>query len=202
MLPRRLTLPPRPPAKLNPSLSHSCKLFCAPQKVNSRQINNFRSLLAKHTGWGGYIRIHPIPLLPPSQAPPSASIPSALNQLRILPVATGGTQHSFSPCSSDPTVQAQVSSLQSLAASSASTCALFQPPVLYFQQLAASFSKTPGVGSVRLPISSARSLRPLHLCVILWTFSDLPRHCAALFRLSTGDCRLPRHNAKIHSTPL
>jgi hypothetical protein len=53
MLPRRLTLPPRPPAKLNPSLSHSCELFCAPQKVNARQINNFRTLLAKHTGWGG-----------------------------------------------------------------------------------------------------------------------------------------------------
>ena len=52
MLPRRLTIPPRPPAKLNPSLSHSCELFFAPQKVNARQINNFRTLLAKHTGWG------------------------------------------------------------------------------------------------------------------------------------------------------
>ena len=27
MLPRQLTLPPHPPAKLNPSLSHSCSLF-------------------------------------------------------------------------------------------------------------------------------------------------------------------------------
>src|SRR4029077_8354744 len=40
----------------------------------------------------------------------------------------------------------QVSNFQSLAASLASLCSLFRAPVLYFQQLAASFPKTPGVG--------------------------------------------------------
>ena len=52
MLPRQLTLPLHPPAKLNPSPSHSCKLLCAPKKVNSRQISNFQPLFAKHPGWG------------------------------------------------------------------------------------------------------------------------------------------------------
>ena len=52
MLPRQLTLPPHPPAKLTPSLSHSCKLLCAPQKANSLQISNFQTLFAKHPGWG------------------------------------------------------------------------------------------------------------------------------------------------------
>ena len=89
MLPRRLTLPPHPPAKLNPSPSHSYKLLCAPKRVNSLQISNFQTLFAKHPGWG-HIRIHPISFAPAiAHAPRSASIPSALNQLRILPVATG-----------------------------------------------------------------------------------------------------------------
>src|SRR5216684_342726 len=52
MLPRQLTLPLHPPAKLNPSPSHSCKLLCAPQKVNSRQISSLQPLFAKHPGWG------------------------------------------------------------------------------------------------------------------------------------------------------
>src|ERR1700674_73169 len=56
MLPRQLTLPPHPPAKLNPSLSHSCKLFftllapsfegslegCFSPRVNYHQISNFQ----------------------------------------------------------------------------------------------------------------------------------------------------------------
>ena len=52
MLPRQLTLPPHPPAKLTPSLSYSCGLLCAPPKVNSHQISNFQPLFAKHPGWG------------------------------------------------------------------------------------------------------------------------------------------------------
>jgi len=88
MLPRRLTLPLLPPAELNPSPSHSCKLFCAPKIVNSCKISNFQTLFAKYPG-GLCIRITRHLLLPPSHAPRSASIPSALNQLRILPVATG-----------------------------------------------------------------------------------------------------------------
>jgi hypothetical protein len=88
MLPRRLTLPPHPPAKLTPSLSHSCSLLRAPQKVNSHHINSLQPLL-QNTRVGGtseYIRSL---VLPPSRAPRSASIPCALSQLRILPIATG-----------------------------------------------------------------------------------------------------------------
>ncbi len=59
MLLRQLILPPRPPAKLTPSPSHSCRLLCASKKVNSRQISNFQPLFAKHPGWG-YLRIYAI----------------------------------------------------------------------------------------------------------------------------------------------
>src|SRR5216684_405217 len=52
ILPRQLTPPPRPPAKLTPSLSCSYSLLCAPKKVNAHQINNFQPLFAKHPGWG------------------------------------------------------------------------------------------------------------------------------------------------------
>jgi len=92
MLPRRLTLPPHAPAELNPSPSHSCELFCAPKKVNPYQISNFQTLFAKHRG-GCNFAFTPSVLFPPSHAPRSASIPSALNQLRILPVATGVYPH-------------------------------------------------------------------------------------------------------------
>src|SRR5713101_275267 len=52
MLPRQLTPPPHPPAKLTPSLSCSYSLLCAPKKVNSHQIDNFQPLFAKHPGVG------------------------------------------------------------------------------------------------------------------------------------------------------
>src|SRR4029077_15108338 len=55
MLPRQLTLPPQPHAELTPLLSYSCKLFCAPEKVNSRKISKFRTLPPKPPGW----RVHP-----------------------------------------------------------------------------------------------------------------------------------------------
>jgi hypothetical protein len=64
MLPRQLTLPPRPPAKLNPSPSHSCKLSCAPKRVNFHQISNFQTLFAKHPGWGIQRPPHSISLVP------------------------------------------------------------------------------------------------------------------------------------------
>ena len=61
MLPRQPTPTLHSPAKLNPSLSHSCGLFCAPKKVNSHQISNFQTLFAKHPGWR-YIRFKlPVP---------------------------------------------------------------------------------------------------------------------------------------------
>src|SRR6266849_11067811 len=52
MLPRQLTPPPHPPAKLTPSLSCSYSLLCAPKKINSHQIDNFQPLFAKHPGVG------------------------------------------------------------------------------------------------------------------------------------------------------
>jgi len=63
VLPRRLTPTSRPPAKLNPSPSHSYKLFCALKGVNSLQISNFQTLFAKYPGWGVHPR-HPISFVP------------------------------------------------------------------------------------------------------------------------------------------
>ncbi len=99
--------------------------------------------------------------------------------------------------------ESQVIRFQSLAASLVSLSSLFQPPVLYFQQLAASFPRTPGVGGARLPISSARSLRPLRLCRCLFAlFPFAPCAAPVSLRPPTADCRLPLHNAKIHPTLL
>src|SRR5229473_1548775 len=89
MLPRQLTLPPCLLAKLNPSPSHSCSLFVLFSALPSFRINHLQPLFEKHPGGGGTSTSIRSLLLPPSHAPRSASIPSALNQLRILPVATG-----------------------------------------------------------------------------------------------------------------
>jgi hypothetical protein len=53
-----------------------------------------RGSAEKHRGEGGWISSGPPT---PSYAPRSDSIPSALNQLRILPVATGVYYHFFAP---------------------------------------------------------------------------------------------------------
>src|SRR4029077_1411573 len=117
MLPRQLTLPPKPPAELNPSPSHSCKLFCASEKVNSRKISNFRTLSPKHPGWGVHPH-HPVHL-----APAIACATQRLYPLRPQPVAHTSRRHSgvlspsFSLRSSDSSVRPQVSSPQALAAS-------------------------------------------------------------------------------------
>ena len=88
MLPRQLTLPPHPPARLTPSPSYSCSLFALPKQ--STPIKSIAcSLFRKTPGWGGTSAFIRSLLFPPSHAPRSASIPSALSQLRILPVATG-----------------------------------------------------------------------------------------------------------------
>jgi hypothetical protein len=59
MLPRQLTLPPHPPAKLNPSPSHSCSLFFTLSLEGALftalpffRINHLQPLFAKHPGWG------------------------------------------------------------------------------------------------------------------------------------------------------
>jgi len=91
MLPRRLTLPPHPPAKLNPSPSHSYKLLCAPKRVNSLQISNFQTLFAKHPGWV-HIRIHPI-----SFAPAIACATQRLYPFRPQPVAHTSRRHGGVP---------------------------------------------------------------------------------------------------------
>ena len=56
MLPRQLTLPPHPPAKLTPSLSHSCSLFSLFFAHPSFRIRNLQPLFPKHPGWG-YLRV-------------------------------------------------------------------------------------------------------------------------------------------------
>src|SRR5229473_6283232 len=52
MLPRRLTPPSHPPAKLTPSLSYSCSLFALFSALPSFTINHLQPLFAKHPGWG------------------------------------------------------------------------------------------------------------------------------------------------------
>ena len=52
MLPRQLTLPPHPLAKLNPSLSHSCSLLAPFPALPCFRINHLQPLFAKHPGWG------------------------------------------------------------------------------------------------------------------------------------------------------
>ena len=52
MLPRRLTLPSHPPAKLTPSRSHSCSLFALFSALPPFRINHLQPLFAKHPGWG------------------------------------------------------------------------------------------------------------------------------------------------------
>ena len=80
MLPRKLTLRHHIlvlaaslalPKKSTPIKSITCSLFC------------------KTPGWRGTFAFTRSPLLPQSHAPRGASIPSALNQLRILSVAMG-----------------------------------------------------------------------------------------------------------------
>src|SRR5258707_15110035 len=90
-------------------------------------------------------------LLSPLHAPRGPSIPSALSRLRILPVPTGVAvprQHPYSRlrrlCVSVSLWQIPCS--DKLTASLLSLCPLFRAPFLCFQELAASFCKTPGVG--------------------------------------------------------
>jgi hypothetical protein len=88
MLPRQLTLPPRLPAKLNPSPSHSCKIFCGPKRVNFHQISNFQTLFAKHPGRGAQRPPHPI-----SRVPAIACSTQRLYPPRPQPVAHTSRRH-------------------------------------------------------------------------------------------------------------
>jgi hypothetical protein len=53
MLPRQLTLPPHPPAKLTPSPSYSCSLFALFFALPSFRINYLQPLFAKYRGGVG-----------------------------------------------------------------------------------------------------------------------------------------------------
>jgi hypothetical protein len=52
MLPRQITLPQLLRSAVTPLLRYSCKLFVAPQKVNSFGIKQIQTLSAKHPGVG------------------------------------------------------------------------------------------------------------------------------------------------------
>jgi hypothetical protein len=93
---------------------------------------------------------------------------------------------------------------------------LFRASALCFQQLPASFCKIPG--GVGYPLAFSASLRNSALSAPLYPeprrvrypytrILGLPRSTnlpttPPTFRLSTVDCRLPSHNAKIHSNSL
>ncbi len=102
--------------------------------------------------------------LAPSYAPRDASIPFGLTRLRILPVTTGvWVPQLFSPLVYPERASAKDHS--SLATSPLfsptcglfiSLCALFSTAILYFQQFADSFAKTPGgVGGSSLAFKRA-----------------------------------------------
>lgn len=52
MLARQIILPLPCPNRLTPLLRYSCRLFVAPQNVNSFGINQIQTLSAKYRGWG------------------------------------------------------------------------------------------------------------------------------------------------------
>src|SRR5260370_15432079 len=105
-------------------------------------------------------------LLSPLHAPRGASIPSALSRLRILPVITGvyvPHQHPYSRLRrlSVSVSLWQIPRSQKLTPSLSSLCPLFRAPFLCFQELAASFCKTPGVGGGRCDLSRPLVTSPL-----------------------------------------
>jgi hypothetical protein len=110
------------------------------------------------------------PLPPPATHYP---VPSTLLCALCLPRASRGAPVSatsvlrFSPSSG--TQARQLSCLHRFAASLSSLCALFCIRFLYFQQLAASFHKTPGWGVPRFPFQPPTAHYPL-----LTTHSPLP----------------------------
>jgi|SRR5713226_6225427 len=89
MLSRRTLLERPLPSTLTPFPSCSCSLLGAPRKVNAFKISALQPLL-QNTRGGGIPTLLRRASLPPSYAPHGASIPCALNRLRILPVTTGG----------------------------------------------------------------------------------------------------------------
>ncbi len=79
-----------------------------------------------------------------------AAIPPIFNGFRTLSIATGVYTPPNVPFRTSPPLCSvprwQIPCSQKLAASLSSLCALFRAPFLCFQELAASFAKTPGVG--------------------------------------------------------
>src|SRR5260370_42404589 len=103
----------------------------------------------------------------PLHAPRGVSIPSALSRFHILPVTTGVYVPHQHPYSGLRRLRVSVSlwqipCSQKLAASLSSLCPLFRAPFLCFQELAASFCKTPGVGGSLQPFSAARHFATRH----------------------------------------
>jgi hypothetical protein len=94
---------------------------------------------------------------------------------------------------------------QRFAASLALLALFFGLAPFVFSNFQSLFGKYRGWGYPRLLRKPPRPLRlftqSLEGCVILLDFSDLPL-TPPTFRLSTVDCRLPSHNAKIHSNSL
>ena len=109
----------------------------------------------------------------------------------------------FSPSSGAQA--SQLFCLHRTGASLSSLCALFRTRFLYFQQLAASFQKTPGWGVTQAYLASdsptrtlfsASTQRPLRLCVILRSHfcslgGPVPDAHRVLRRLERPDCEAP-----------
>src|SRR6266446_1751120 len=93
--------------------------------------------------------------------------PQCAQSIAYTPVTTGVDvlhQHPYSGLRrlSVSVSRWQIPRSQKLTASLSSLCPLFRTPFLCFQQLAASFCKTPGVGGSLRPFSAARHFATRH----------------------------------------
>ena len=146
VLPRRLTPTSRPPAKLNPLPSHSCKLFCTLKEVNSHQISNFQTLFAKHPGWGVHPR-HPISFVPAVECATQRLYPLRPQQVAHTSRRHGGVP-SFRSLLARPTLPSR---LKSRASSHLQPlwplfAVFFSLPFFIFNSLQPLFPKHPGGG--------------------------------------------------------
>jgi hypothetical protein len=166
MLARQTSLRNHLPSTLTPLLRYSCKLFVAPENLNSFAINQIQTLCAKHPGYGVPLHTSHEPrvtdhvfarplfshsyelLFPPVRRTLGGQL-LCFDNVPHCPGVSGRTscpslslsnRVSAPPANSNS--RRQIHSFHPLAASLAS----FSTPAFYFQQPAASFAKSPGWG--------------------------------------------------------
>jgi hypothetical protein len=82
----------QPLSGLSPFFSHSCKLFCPRQKLNSFLFNPLQTLFPKHPGWGGTHRRGSSRFTPPRTSRCPSGVP------RLFFHKSPVTSHLFTGC--------------------------------------------------------------------------------------------------------